>query len=77
VQLFRFDVIFSPGRLPLVTSASFIVACVEHKRTSAVSQVLGGQFLRKSPKTIGEKSVIVPVLMIMPCVLTLFVKSRL
>ena len=55
MQLFRFDVIFSPGRLPLVTSASFIVARVEHKRTSAVSQVLGGQFLRKPPKTIGEK----------------------
>jgi hypothetical protein len=39
-----------------VMSASFIIACMEHrrKRTNAVTQVLGGRFQGKSPMTIGE-----------------------
>jgi hypothetical protein len=41
--------------LIIVTSASFIIACVEHRQMiTAVTQVFGGQFQRKSPMAIGE-----------------------
>jgi hypothetical protein len=41
--------------LIIVSSASFIIVCVEHRlMITAVTQVLGGHFQRKSPMTIGE-----------------------